>query len=436
MASASSTASARKGQSIGVDFAIALGIFLITVATGIYYATTILLPANPFGSQVQASASQAVDEFHDQNSWTVLETPIAISSSTSLDNYPIELDLQYPDDLDTNSTLVMRGSQEIASQTDYSQNDTIWLVNLSQGQNRHRLVYTTDTDLADRQYDDRVHRSGDDIWNDEINITFDSDGIDNLTFDDTEDLLIESDLDASDGNRKYVNGSLRVLARYNDTDQKKIRVFGLTNHIRLFHNLSGDAVYHFNLSSSFDTLHVSDGDQTITMDENGTYYHDTTDTADFSYTDSGTTFGLSLMSEEMELFVHRNETGGQLWVNATVSATDGKDTLLLPHFGDHTAVTAERSLFLTPPSINVSLTQRREGLSRDEMADFEAQNDDQIAADLGLQDLGFNITINDTFNAGEDIPGGQEISALEHPAAILDRWANTTVKTLKLRTWF
>jgi hypothetical protein len=70
------------------------------------------------------------------------------------------------------------------------------------------------------------------------------------------------------------------------------------------------------------------------------------------------------------------------------------------------------------------------------MADFEAQNDDQIAADLGLQDLGFNITINDTFNAGEDIPGGQEISALEHPAAILDRWANTTVKTLKLRTWF
>jgi hypothetical protein len=421
----------RKGQTVGIDFALGLAIFIITVSIVIFYATNLGTPSSPFSNQVVSSTTQAAETLSELNSWTVYSVPVTLNASSAYAGYPVELDFVYPSTVDRDSPLVTRQRREIASQHHFGINQTVFLANLTSGVRRYSLVYTLGTGLDDRTYTTLVNRSGDSIWNSDINATFDSDGIESLVFDGSEELVQESDLQGIDVLPAYRDGPLRTRISYDDVKDQFFRIFGKTTRIRVQHR--GDPLtYELNLSSDFDQLYVSNGDQTIDLSGNGTFFNDSTEFADLNYT-SGTTYGIALMGEGMNLTVRRDETSGALTANLSIPANGSY--LILPHEGDYTAVSDERDLFFDPPDTTVSLVQEHEGFSQRKLDAFQAQSSDTVQAQLQLTDLGYNISINDSLRLGQEVPGSQQVAVLEYPVTILDRWANQTIRTFRMAVW-
>ncbi|MDY6777384.1 MAG: hypothetical protein SVU32_01850 [Candidatus Nanohaloarchaea archaeon] len=422
------TATDRKGQTVGVDFSIGMAIFVITVAAAIFYTNSLLMPSSPFSAQVQRSAQQATDEFFDTASWQLQQTPVMLNTSRSGENYPVEIPFLLHK-TDPDSVLVMHGRKELASQYSHATNQTIFIARLDTP-NMYRIIHTS-TDVPDRTYPRQVHHSGTTVWNDMTNLTLHSSGIDSLLFDGSQRMVRDASLNISDPARFHSQGPVRVLVRYNATETLDLRMFGQTNRIRILHSANGRQTYRFNLSSSFDWLHTSSG--TRSLSGTGIHFQGQTSVIDLTYNDTVPTYGLAIVGQDMNGYVRRNSTGA-INLNITMDGSS-KQLLLLPHTGGHTNITDEQQLFLNPPIVLSLPTQTRTGLSRQELDRLDQLQEDEIQQRFALEGLGFNISVNTTFNAGDMIPDAEEVAVFSHPAPLLDRFGNTSLQQFRMAVW-
>lgn len=424
----------RSGQAIGIDFAIGLTIFLATVSLGFIYTNSLAVPSSPFSDNVQRSALDATQEFRELNQWTVYRTPVSIDTGYSEQQYPLEILYSFPEDLDSNSTAVIQDDGRTRSQTDPRLNETVVYTNLSGTEKELDITYTRGTSLTDLPYEERSHRSDDAVWNDDMNITVDQDGISSLVFE-GQDLIIDSSFTEGSTTLDYIDGRMRTTVIYDDAGKKFLRSFGQDNRIRIRQeDGSAPSVYSIDLDDSFNELYVANhsGDsRSIDINESGTVYSGRADVADL-HDQGGTTYSLAMMHEGMEVTVENNS--GDLNADLTISTSDAS-SLILPHTGDETAIESQIGLFFDPPTTHVLPRDRQEGLSMQQVDTFADGQPAVLRDTLGLGGLGFNVTIEGKTTMGEQLPGSQQVAVIQTPTSILGRLGNTTLTTIRVSVW-
>ncbi|MCJ7450466.1 MAG: hypothetical protein MUP58_01865 [Candidatus Nanohaloarchaeota archaeon QJJ-9] len=415
----------RKGQTIGVDFALGMAIFVITVAFGLYYVNTVAMPSSPFGSQITRSAYQSTEKIDQKASWKVKTTPIAVESNYAVDEYPIELEYLFPTNIDKNSTALTQDYSDIPSYINSSSNQILFYGNLSSGENQYQLVYTKDTSLSDLEYDRAVYQEQDSLWNSETNLSTKSDGIQDLDFGGNS-MVTDSDLKAS--SPTYYENLLKAGARFDSLNLSLYK----NNWVKLEDNNTEATTYEFVLTENFSQAYV-EGTGDISLDGNGTYYSGETDFVDFQEgTDS--TYSLGFVGETLDVKIHRNSTEGKIKFNLTRSAGE-KKTLLISHSGDETKISKDRNIFLDPPKIDLLLTEEKKGILQEKAKSLAEKSEEDLKQTLGVSGLGINITIGENISMGEKIPQSTEITVIEHPTTFLDRFGNYTMKDLRLAVW-
>ncbi len=424
----------RSGQAIGIDFAIGLTIFLATVSLGFIYTNSLAVPSSPFSDNVQQSAMDGIDEFRELNQWTVYRMPVTIDTAHSEQQYPLEVLYSYPGDVDPDSTLLIQDGGEIRSQTDLGLNDTIFYANLTGSKETFDIIYTRSTNLDGRNYTKDVFRTGDEIYNGNINYTVDSNGIADLRYG-NQQLIADSTITDGSTTINHTVGVTRATTTFNDSGTKYLRAFGADNRLRLRQEDGpSPSTYSIDLQDRFDEVYVANysGDsRTEDINESGTVYSGEADIADFHDT-GGTTYSLGLMHEDMDITIENNS--GDIAANVTIASSDAR-TLFLPHTGDETAIASEIDLYFDQPTVRVLPVERERGLSARQVRSFSQASSGVLSDTLGLSGLGFNITVEGVATMGQEAPGSQQVAVIEQPASILGRFANTTLTDLRVSVW-
>lgn len=428
------TSDRRTGQAIGIDFAIGLTIFLATVSLGFIYTNTLAVPSSPFSDNVQRSAMDATQQFTDLNSWTVYRLPVSVDTSYSEQRYPVEVLYSYPDSVDPASPVVMHRGTEVRAQTDFGLNDTTFYANLSGGTSTFDIAHTRDTDLSDRNYTTDIHRDGDIIWNDDINLTVDSDGIASLDLN-GQPLLTDTTITDGSTSLDHTDGITRVTTVFDDTGVKYLRAFGQDNRLRLRQEDGpSGSTYSLDLDDDFDEVYIANytgTSQTEDTNQTGIIYNGTADIADL-HNQGGTTYSLGLMHEGMDLTIENNS--GDLIADITISSSDAS-FLLLPHTGDETAIGTETDLYFDPPTVTVLPLAREQGLSTRQLRSFSQTSTGVLRDTLGLSGLGFNVTVDGEATVGDELPGSQQVAVIEQPVTLLGRLGNTTLTDIRISVW-
>lgn len=424
----------RSGQAIGIDFAIAFIVFLVTVVVGFAYTNSVLATSSPFSENVQRSAMDASDRFSDMNEWTVHRLPVTIGTSYSEQRYPVEVLYTFPEDVDPNSTTALHDGDPLRSQTDLGLNETTFYANLSADRQHFDVVHTRDTDLDGLNTTEGIYRDGSEVWNGDINATIGSDGMDALSID-SQPLLEGSDIIEGSGSVFHTEGPLRHTATFNGTGKMYMRMFSDDNRIRLRQDGGPEpSTYTLDLDDGFDEVYLANysGDsQTNSTDSSGTIYSGRADIADFHNT-GGTTHSLGVMNDGMEITVENSS--GDLTAEVTVQDSDA-ESLVLPHTGEQDQIQPQIDLFFDPPRMRALPVDREQGLSLRSIEQYGPTTVESLRNDLGLGDLGYNLTVQGYTSVGEEPPGSSEVAVIDTPAIVLGRFGNTTLTDLRVSIW-
>jgi len=424
----------RSGQAIGIDFAIAFIVFLVTVVVGFAYTNSVLATSSPFSENVQRSAMDASDRFYDMNEWTVHRLPVTLGTSYSEQRYPVEVLYSFPEDVDPNSTTALHDSDQLRSQTDLSLNETVFYANLSDDRQQFDVIHTRDTNLTGLNTTEGIYQDGSEVWNGDINATIGSEGMDALSID-GQSLLDGSDIIEGTGSAFHTTGPLRHTTTFNGTGKMYMRMFSDDSRIRLRQDGGPEpSTYTLDLDDRYDEVYVANysGDsQTQSTDSSGTIYSGRADIADF-HNIGGTTYSLGVMNDGMEITVENSS--GDLSAEITVQDNDTR-SLLLPHTGDKSTIQSEIDLFFDPPQTRALPVERAQGLSLRSIDRYGPTTVDSLRDDLGLGDLGYNISIQGYTSVGEEPPGSSEVAVIDTPTTVLGRFGNATLTEIRVSIW-
>ncbi|MDY6765848.1 MAG: hypothetical protein SVW77_00615, partial [Candidatus Nanohaloarchaea archaeon] len=382
-----------KGQAVSIDFLAAMTIFIFMIAAGFYIVQTSVVPQPGFTQQVEAAADTALTNFRDETDWTVYRTAVPVRSPAPLDNEPVTVDTPFPGGIVANSTLVMDGNREVRSQHNLSSNETLVVADLRNGTTRLDLVYTRTGTMADRNYSTDLTRSGDNVWHNDLNVTFTTNGLSQLEFDGTG--LLESNADLAGGAEPaYDDDLLRVNVTYS-SGRKHVRVYEDSGKIRVREFFSGEREWELNLSSSFDTVYSSAENGIVNIDQGGTgLYTATTDWVDFN----DSTNGLSIIGDDMFVNVSRDGANAEVDVRVNVSDNGGrKDLVLYAHKGNHTNASAQKAAVIQGYDTPVGVPEPVDGVSEENAADFASNDYESVKDTLELSGLEYNISVDGVF---------------------------------------
>ncbi len=134
----------RKGQGIGIDFAIGTAIFLMIIVISIHILIVSSSVKNPFSAQLRNSAYSTSQKFAQKLSWIVYKIPIIIKSEQNIENQKLGFNFSFSE-IDPNSFLILKnGSMIPYKRINYS---VFFIANLSKGKNFFNIVYTKNTSL-------------------------------------------------------------------------------------------------------------------------------------------------------------------------------------------------------------------------------------------------------------------------------------------------
>lgn len=420
----------RHGLSSSVSLAIGMAIFVLTVASAFLLLQGSMGTGGGFSEQVVSAANYALDLFHDRTEWTVYRQPVFIHSAASLASEPLELDVPFATGTVPGSILYMKDGNEVVSQHDFVANTSVVVTNVRQGTTRLDLVYTTDHSLPDRTYTSSLEQVENDTWNDELNVTFSDNGFQQVTFKELDMLTAESDIGAS-SYPLITSELLRTNATYDEADRKEVRVYDRTGKIRITERFSGETVWTFNLTDNFTTMYSSATGGTVNIDGSDTLYADTTDLVDFS-----DAYGFSIMGDGLFVTVSRETSSAPIDVRVNFTDDGGKkDIVLYAHEGDYTAALAQEQNVDNPYNVSVGVPVAVRGISRAQASSLESQSYETVQEELGLVGSAYNITIPGVFEKGEEVGLETTVHVFEFPVPVLQRFANATVKDLRMRVW-
>ncbi|MDY6776731.1 MAG: hypothetical protein SVQ76_01335, partial [Candidatus Nanohaloarchaea archaeon] len=377
----------------------------------------------------QSATDSALSNFREEASWTVHEHRVSVHSPADLDRYPVDFDFPYPRDIDPDSILVTENGSEIPSQHSAASNDTVFVANLSEGVNSFEVVYTS-RNVSDRSYISSLDSSGSKVWNDHVNITFNSQGIEDASFE-GHPVVTWSDLGAS-STPEVDLGTLRANVSYADADVKRFLVYEGSGRVRFREWFSGSEDWDMNLSQGFDEMYASDLGSTRQLDTTGTIYSGTTDWLDVH----NSTLGLSLIGDNLDVNVTRSSTSGPVELDVDFSDSGGrKDILLVFHDGNHTESRPDYEEFLDPLEVTVGVSKSLEGVWKERAEELEKLGYDELGELLGIEGLDYNVSVGNFFDAGRRVDTDTTVSVESFPLSVVGRRGNVSAEDMVIRVW-
>lgn len=401
----------RKGQNISADFAIAMGLFVVTIAVAIFYVSSILTPASPFSTQLETSAVQAAQSLQRQGAWTVHQTPVTVDVPAgvgSVSGFPFVVRSAIPDDAVTDSWGVRQGDRLLPFHVNQSRDTVAFVTTVDDPVERFMVAYHEDGSFLPATQQTTMTATTGSVDTGDITFDWESDGISGLTRDGTSYI---TDLTMGSGLETYLS-NVTARGAFPDGD-----LTAFTDSPIIYIDPDGAQTIEMTLPGALDAMNDSganDGDLSASNVE----------WADVTSGSRGLLIAGDLTS------VSGTDSGDS--VSLTVDTADQR-MLLLPHSGDPTAADDERSLFLDA-AIHTLPRRPITGLSRQRIEDVRTGATEDL---LGLRDLGYNITVNATppIGLGSTPETDDSRSVYDSPVILLDRFGRANLTTLEVMVW-
>lgn len=420
--------SGRKGQTVGVDFSIAMSVFVLTIVTGIFYAIYVALPTSPFSQQVRSSAVVSGDRFVEHNSWKLDKTSQVIDS-TGIQSFPVESDIVIPEDGFEESFRATSEGEVLDSQFDRGLG-AVYLLDVPSSKTFVDMFYSKDLNPGPQNVSEEV--SGQYVSEDflvdngDLEVVLDGSGIEYLEYQ-GDRKLNGVDMDIS-GSFSNVSGPLRESVILEDSRILRASFYGDSNLGRLVENSSGTRTYSFNVSSGYDSLTIenSSGQFTLDISSDGTHYTGTTDYMWFE----GEEVPLGVFRRGMDVSVSRSSSGSPVIADADIY--DEGSTWMVS--GDQYGFSSLREFFYSFRTYTSS-TVKVEGVSETLLDSFSSLDYRSVRDRLGLSGMNYNISLGSNYTLGDEIPGTQDIFVQEFPVNMMDENGNMTFEEFRVAVW-
>ncbi len=405
----------RKGQTVGVDFAIAMSIFVITVVTGIFYAVNVSIPSSPFSEQVRSSTLEAGKSFYTMTSWEKYMYTVQTSDVFGVQDYPIEIDFRTNYPLE-NFSRILENGDNISADFYNELNQTVFLADLSQD---YELIYTEDKNLGDQETEEKIFSDDDhNVWNDVgLEASVGDDGIESYNLSD--DALINyMDIDGG-GKPDLFSGNLREYFEYGDLS---LRFFGGSSIVKVHGN--DDA--NINFSDSYEEAVFGNiTGETESVDFSGG--ESFSGHADF-FNLTGQVENFYFLSGSMDIEAYGS--GDNIMIEINMGSDDS-----LFYAGDSQEFEGMKQVFFDHSHEKLSVSRKSSTLSDTKIKELGEMDYETFGQSLGIVEMGYNITVEDVFSKGGNIPSGQDVFVLEYPVTITDSRGNRTNKFFRLGVW-
>ena len=417
----------RKGQTVGVDFAIAMSVFVISITTGIFYAIHVSLPSSPFSQQVRTSATLAGERFVESNSWNLRRTPVVVGGG-SADGFPVEVDYIFPDTAFNSSIRAAEEDTPLRFQYDEEVDEVVFEADVSGPRDFFDIVYSMEFEGTRMNLSDGVGLEipGADSYrvdNGDLESTVGSEGIEYIEADNS--IRVEQfDMDIS-GSLVNVSGPVREMVRISDGRDVDIRFYGSSNLVRITD--MGSPTYSINVSSGYDTVTVGDSESSSDVSISGAGNH-VSQNADYFWM-TGESVPVGFFLKDMDLDISRSAAGEPVEVEVDFT---GSDRIWL-YSGSSYSFENLRDLFYGGSYTTVPRTVS--GVSDDRLERFRRKGYTDVADALGLSGMNYNITLGSNYSIGEPVPESQDIFVQEYPVSMMGDHGNRSATELLLAVW-
>ncbi len=401
----------RKGQTVGVDFAIAMSIFVITAVVGMFYAIDLSTPSSPFGEQVRSSAIIGSERFVRSGSWSGSVYSVLQDDEFNVENYPYEITFL---EADNRTTRVLSGNYPHSFQVGEYNPDVAFVGDTSDS---YRIFLSDDRVLEPAYGDERFSEEQNGelvVEGDFVEATLDERGITSLSSSGSS-IIQEADLDVN-SEPEVFSGPVREKAVQ---DGVETRFFKQSPSVK-FSN--GDD-FEFNMSSTYDQGVYGDyqgGEESFDLGEGPV-----SDTADY----------VLFYGQEDVIFLNDG-------MSFSISSSGGNTFFEVSHggaesmffFGDFNS-DGVKGMFFEPGIRGLGFSSQVEGVSKQFLQEYEDYDRGDFADILGIMEMGYNITMGDKFSAGTNLPSSQNIFVMERPVNLLDGLGNSTTYELRTGVW-
>jgi len=407
----------RSGQNISADFAIAMGLFTVTIALGIFYTTAVIAPPSPFSTQLEATALQSAQTLQTEGGWTVHRTPVVIEApaavtSDTAEDFPYLLRSVLPPERARFSGGALAGSDRLPFHINYTTNTTAFVADVDERTERFTVATHPDGTFLPLDQSTELTATNDSVDTGAIELNWTGDGLKNLTRDGT---TFIQDLSTGPSGRSTSIADAMVSSTFPDAT-----VAAFTGSPIIYADQDGTNVIDMTLPGELDEMELRNGSSSDLSSGSASW----DDVAAVDMQGGGD--GL-LLAGDFDIDGSKSGT-----VELTV--TTGDRLMVLPHTASLSTVEGERELFLEQ-SIHELPVRPVEGLSRDRIDELLAGETRVV---LGLQDVGYNMTVEGSplITFGDRPPSSADQSVLRTPAVLMDRFGRTNMTTLEVAIWF
>ncbi len=361
-----------------IDWVVGLIFFLGFVTITFYYMAYIAYPKFPFERALKLEGMRIADAVVDETEWSVYRTPVLVTFSNTTVDWPFELYFQLSELTDLNSIVVLdENKSEIYSEFNSTENKIMFVSNIT-GNMRFYAVRTENTTLSPRSYTTDLSRNGLQVNNSKINVSFSDSGVDSLQFNGSEFLSASGIIIGTSSTPSISNGTIRAKVQYPEGNVVKV----YANNSRIFFSSNSTYDAGLQLSTAFTNFYNGSAE---TFSSLGQVYQGTRDFIDVY---SGN--GITIISEDT-VFTVSNFAGYR-----QINLSSASDFEIYLHSGDYNAGIKENTTYLNPPTALYSMTDKIRGVSQDKIDELMAEEQTALENRLGIKDMGFNISFDDT----------------------------------------
>lgn len=405
----------RSGQNISADFAIAMGLFTVTIAIGIFYTTSVIAPSSPFSTQLESTAIQASQTLQTEGGWTVHRTPVVIeappeATSETVEDFPYMLSSVIPTERAEFSGGVREGGTLLPYHINYTTNTTAFVTDIDSQTERFTVTTQPSGTFLPPAQDTELTATTDSADTGDINLTWTGDGFSDLYL---------------DGERLVHDLSLGTTGRDTSVSDATARstfpdgaMTAFTGSPVLYLDPEGTETIDITLPGDMDEMEWRDGSSDDLS--NGSVSRTGIDSVNMQ----GGGDGLLLAGD---FNIDGSKSG-----TVELDVTTGARLLVLPH-DQGESVEAERELFLEQ-TVHELPMRPVEGLSRDRI---DTLIEGETRPLLGLQDVGYNITVDGSppITFGSRPPSSADQSVFETPAVLMDQFGRTNLTSIEVTIW-
>lgn len=395
-----------KGQSINLDWMIALSLFLTTVLSSLALFIVSAPDLNSLDT-LKGETFSVQSSLEDETYIEGREVPVMVGSPYEIGDVPIDSAYSFPEEAYPGSAVM-----DIPSEITEEDNRVITVFDLD---NRsYRMVYFLEN-VSERSYSGQIQEDYPRLNNSKISVELGGPGLVSLEVGGNEILNSEADLD-------YTDNGITTHDIYGEAFNGNLKIYNGSSEIIL--EDVGQA--SFNLTE-FSTLYWHpEGTQDL---ETGDYREG--DTSGFTL--ASDSLGITFMGD-LSANVSRPES------SRTVADVDTGRLRIRLHEDDYTAGERRINSF-DDGSIIFGAEEDISAAYRTKIIDLKNATDNEFESRLDIGVSGYNISYGDLENEdlfirrGEPLPLGSDIITSEKPSLMVGRSGNYTEITNRVLAW-